>query len=131
MSVKLIMRYLRDFRPYLTTKGNTALFPGKFGRAKRQHALRAQISRTIYAHTGLKVNPHLFRHIDAKLYLDRNPGGYEVVRRVLGHRSMNTTVRFYTGMETAAAARHFDQTILDLRREAAGVRVIRRRTGRK
>jgi integrase len=125
MSVKLIMEYIRNHRPRLTLKGSTALFPGEFGRPKSQQVLRAQISRTIYAYTGLRVNPHLFRHIDAKLYLDRNPGGYEVVRRVLGHRSMNTTVRFYTGTETAAAVRHFDRTILDLRREAASEKVIR------
>jgi integrase len=131
MSVKLIKRYIRDFRPCLTTKENTALFPGKFGGAKRQHVLRTQISRTVYAHTGLEVNPHLFRHIDAKLYLDRNPGSYEVVRRVLGHRSMTTTVRFYAGRETAAAARHFDQEILDIRGEVAGEKVIRRRTNKK
>jgi integrase len=116
ISVELIIRYLRDFRPYLANAGNTALFPGKFSSAKRQHVLAAQISRAIFVHPGLKVNPHLFRHIVAKLYLDRNPGAYEVVRRVLGHRSINTTIAFYTGMETAAAARHFDQTILAIGR---------------
>jgi integrase len=65
----------------------------------------------------MRINPHLFRHIAAKLYLDTNPGGYEVVRRVLGQRSINTTTRFYTGLETASAVRHFDRTILGLRRE--------------
>jgi integrase len=62
------------------------------------------------------VHPHLFRHISAKLYLDAKPGAYEVVRRVLGHRSIDTTTAFYTGLETSAAVRHFDQTILDLRK---------------
>jgi site-specific recombinase XerD len=113
------MRYIRDFRGPLATKGNTALFPGRGGGAKWQHVLAGQICRTVYAHTGLTVNVHLFRHLDAKLYLDRNPGGYEVVRRVLGHRSITTTVRSYTGREKAAAARHFDQTILGIRGEIA------------
>jgi integrase len=65
------------------------------------------------------VNAHLFRHIGAKLYLDAHPGAYEVVRRVLGHRSMDTTTGFYTGLETAAAVRHFDETILRLRKQGA------------
>jgi len=130
MCVKLIMRYLREFRPHLTTKGNTALFPGKSGGAKWQNVLRYQISRTVYAHTGLKVNPHLFRHIDAKLYLDRNPGGYEVVRLVLGHRSSATTRRFYSGTETAAAVRHFDETILAIGNRAEE-KVIGRKTKKK
>jgi site-specific recombinase XerD len=62
------------------------------------------------------VHPHLFRHIGAKLFLDDNPGAYEVVRRVLGHRAIATTTNFYTGLETAAAVRHFDATILNLRK---------------
>jgi hypothetical protein len=34
---------------------------------------------------------------------------------VLGHRSVDTTIAFYTGLESAAAVRHFDKTILELR----------------
>jgi integrase len=74
-----------------------------------------QISRAIRDHTGLRVNPHLFRHISGKLFLEYNAGAYEVVRRVLGHRSADTTISYYTGLETAAAVRHFDDAILKLR----------------
>jgi hypothetical protein len=38
---------------------------------------------------------------------------------VLGHRSIDTTTGFYTGLETAAAVRHFDRNILNLRRESS------------
>jgi integrase len=118
-SVALLERYIRDFRPHLTSAGNTALFPGIGGGPKNQAFFGTQISRTIRAHTGLQVHPHLFRHITAKLFLDANPGSYEVVRRVLGHRSIDTTTAFYTGLETPAAVRHFDRTILHLRRESS------------
>jgi hypothetical protein len=37
------------------------------------------------------------------------------MRRVLGHRSIDTTTSFYTGPETAATVRRFDKTILRLR----------------
>jgi integrase len=116
-SVDLVERYIREFRPHLTSAGNSALFPGIGGSSKNQAFFGTQISRTVRAHTGLRVHPHLFRHITAKLYLDENPGSYEVVRRVLGHRSIDTTIAFYTGLETSAAVRHFDKTILHLRRE--------------
>jgi integrase len=118
-SVALLERYLREFRPHLTSAGNTALFPGIGGGSKNQAFFGTQISRTVYALTGLRVHPHLFRHIAAKLFLDANPGAYEVVRRVLGHRSIDTTTCFYTGLETPAAVRHFDKTILHLRRESS------------
>ena len=116
-SVEIIERYLREFRPRLAPAGSTALFPGRSGGPKAGNFLAQQISNTIHTYTGMRINPHLFRHVAAKLYLDANPGGYEVVRRVLGQRSINTTVRFYTGLETASAVRHFDATILRLRKE--------------
>jgi integrase len=114
-SVALLDFYLTRHRPVLAPAGNTALFPGRFGGAKGSQVLGRQISSTIKRYTGLDIHPHLFRHIAAKLYLDAYPGSYEVVRRVLGHRSIDTTTTFYTGLETAAAVRHFDAAILKLR----------------
>ena len=116
-SVAILDLYLRDYRPLIAPPGSTALFPGRQGKPKSKDMLRQQISETIQKYTGLTVNPHLFRHITAKFYLDQNPGAYEVIRRVLHHRSLTTTMNFYTGLEAAAAVRHFDQAILRLRQE--------------
>jgi integrase len=115
-SIELIERYLSQFRPALAPAGSTALFPGRSNGSKHGNSLRTQIADAVFAHTGMRVHPHLFRHIAAKLFLDANPGSYEVMRRVLGHRSLETTTAFYTGLETASAVRHFDQTILKLRK---------------
>jgi integrase len=118
-SIDLVERYIREFRPHLASAGNTALFPGIGAGPKNQNFFGTQVSRTLRVHTGLRIHPHLFRHITAKLFLDANPGNYEVVRRTLGHRSIDTTNAFYTGLETAAAVRHFDETLLRLRRESS------------
>lgn len=115
-SVALIERYLSECRPRLAPPGCcTALFPGRRGGSKSLNALRDQICKAIHRYTGMKMHPHLFRHAGAKLFLDGNPGEYEVVRRVLAHRSIATTINFYTGLETASAVRHFDATILKQR----------------
>jgi integrase len=120
-TVRLLDLYLRDFHPMLSEAPSPWLFPGRdAGAHKAVMTLGQQITIHVFKATGLHVNLHLFRHVAAKLYLDRNPGGYEVVRRHLGHRSMDTTTRFYAGMETAAASRHFDEEILKLRHGAAG-----------
>jgi integrase len=119
-SIELLKRYIREFRPRLAPATSTALFPGEGGRAKARHTLGEQITKVIHLHTGMRMHPHLFRHATAKLFLDANPGGLEVVRRVLGHRSSDTTISYYTGMETAAAVRHFDETILQLRKSSSG-----------
>ena len=114
-ATKLLVSYLDKFRPRLIEHTSPWLFPGRNGGPKHPRVLAKQISDTIRQRTGLDVNPHLFRHIGAKLYLDAQPGGYEVVRQVNGNQSIGTTIRYYTGMETAAAVRHFDATILRLR----------------
>ena len=88
-------------------------------------------AKHVFRLTGIEVHVHLFRHIAAKMYLDAHPGAYEVVRRVLGHKSMDTTTEAYTGLESAAAGRHFDNTILALRERTAFAGRWRRRPKRE
>jgi len=47
--------------------------------------------------------------------LDRHPGQYEVVRQLLGHKDIKTTIAFYAGAESASAARYYHCTILGIR----------------
>ena len=121
-SAELINWYIKDVRR--APSDNRALFPGRKGDAKTVSTLRQQIIKVVGKYTGLLVNPHLFRHIGAKLFLDRNPGAYEVIRRVLGHKSMNTTTNFYTGLETYGATRRFDETIIKIRRSASECAIV-------
>jgi len=120
-STALIDCYIQKFRPHLASTNDTSLFPGINGGPKNKSFFGEQISRTIRVHIGLNVNPHLFRHITAKLHLDVCPGEYEIIRRVHGHRSIETTIDFYCGQENKAAARHFDKTILNLRRKSENI----------
>ena len=58
------------------------------------------------------MNVHLFRHLAAKLYLDKHPGDYLTVSRLLGHKRIQTTIDFYTSFETVAAGRRFHETVM-------------------
>ena len=62
-SARLLELYVRKFRPLLTrVRTNTALFPGNTATGQKSVAsLRKQIAGAILRHTGLEVNPHLFR----------------------------------------------------------------------
>ena len=115
---ELIQRYLTEFWPRLASSDCTALFPGRNGGAKSLNAVREQIYAAIRRHAGAEMNPHLFRHLTAKIYLDAHPGDYETPRRFLGHRSITTTTGFYTGFETAAAVRRYDEVLRKLREKA-------------
>jgi len=114
-TVVLLDLYLEKYHPRLVTGPCPWLFPGKENKAKTRECFGDQVSKHVFKAIGLRVNLHLFRHIAAKFYLDNHPGGYEVVRRILAHKSMETTTRFYAGMETASASKHFDSEVLKLR----------------
>jgi integrase len=108
--------YLTSWRPLLCHGPSDFLFPGKSqNRPKRKEILSAQIRTAVFKYTGLDMPPHRFRHAAAKIYLDRHPGQYEVVRLFLGHTTSKTTTDFYAGAETATAARLYAQTILGIR----------------
>jgi integrase len=109
--VEMLAWYIREHRPILIKEPSNALFPGQKHAAKTKGLLGEQISKTVFRYTGMKFNPHLFRHAGGKLFLDIRPGEYEVVRRVLGHRSLATTTSIYTGAETRSACQHFVSTI--------------------
>jgi integrase len=120
-TMELVDLYLRDYRHLLAVDPGDFLFPGKrAGCSKGGKSLSQQINRTVYKYTGLEMPAHRFRHAVGKIFLDRNPGQYEVVRQLLGHKNIKTTIEFYAGAEGAAAARHYSATILKLRDRKAG-----------
>jgi integrase len=110
--------YLERFRPRLVAGTNPWLFPGKAGKAKHVSTLRDQVPRAVRQGTGIELHPHLFRHIAGKLLLDEHPGDQGTVQRMLGHKSIRTTMATYTGAETRAAIRRYDEVVLGLRAQA-------------
>jgi integrase len=116
----MIDHFLTRYRPLLTLDTGGLLFPGRDGGCKHITALTAQIERTVRNHTGLVVNPHLFRHLAGKLSQQFDPGNYELSRQLLGHRSTDTTVTYYTGQDTAAAVARYDANILERARSLRG-----------
>ena len=102
----IIDEYIHDFRPALMRGSNEDwLFPGGEEGAKDAHLFGIQITDRIQKVTGLRITLHQYRHAAAAVYLKHHPGDYETVRRFLGHRNVNTTVKFYCGLETIQATR--------------------------
>jgi integrase len=116
-TANLLNLYLQVWRPILSSGQTTPfLFPGdRSDRSKGKATLSAQIKELVFAYTRLDMSAHRFRHAAGKIYLDQNPGHYEVVRQLLGHKDIRTTIAFFAGAETASAARHYARTILRIR----------------
>jgi integrase len=104
----LIDEYIHEYRPALLRGSNAPwLFPGEGGKSKTASMFSSQITKRILKATGLQITVHQFRHAAAAIYLRANPGDYETVRRLLGHKNIQTTIRFYCALETTEATRRF------------------------
>jgi hypothetical protein len=68
----------------------------------------------LWKELGLEITPHQFRHAAAYIMLKADPGNYELVRRVLGHRSSATTRNFYIGLKSLEATRIFGDIVTGL-----------------
>ena len=109
---KLIDRYIHEFRPHLLdTTTNDQLFPGVRKTMRAINSFGVRIARTVEEHVGVRITCHQFRHAAAAIILRNDPGNYEFVRRVLGHKSIKTTQEFYIGLETMEANRHYGKIL--------------------
>jgi integrase len=120
---RLIDEYVHEFRPSLLRGRNEDwLFPGQRGGAKGKVSFSSQITARIYKATGIRMTVHQFRHAAGALILWRRPGEYELVRQLLGHRNVQTTINAYVGLESIRASEIFGKIVeerLDAALEAA------------
>jgi integrase len=119
----IIDEYIHDYRSILLRGSNARwLFPGETGGVKTSRTLSIQITDRIEKGCGLRMTVHQFRHAAAAIYLKHNPGEYETVRQLLGHRNIQTTMNFYVGLNSIQANELFSKIIkkrLDSKLEAA------------
>jgi integrase len=113
-TVKLLDLYLTKYRKLLIDAPCPWLFPAANGHSKRLAVMSADVQRLMSDHIGFAINPHSFRHVAAKLYLTAHPGRYVDVQRLLGHRKLETTVKYYTEIEAEEVFKHFDAMLLGL-----------------
>lgn len=105
--VRLLHTYVQEFRPLLIGTPVPWLFPGKKGARRPSGGFGQQLSGFIAKEAGVVMTPHQFRHLAAKLYLDQHPDGFETVRRLLGHKSIETTMRYYRELESVLAGKRY------------------------
>ena len=109
---RLIDEYIHEFRSSLLRGTNDLwLFPGESRGCKGAQTFSGQITQRIDKATGLRLTVHQFRHAAAAILLKHRPGEYELVRRLLGHRNIQTTIQFYCGLETVQATRIFGDIV--------------------
>jgi integrase len=68
--------YRNEIAPAVTGTRPDAVFVTWSGRPRTQTAITVAIEKTVLRSLGVKLTPHQFRHLAAKIALDANPGAY-------------------------------------------------------
>ena len=107
--------YRNEIAPSVIGERPDAVFVAFTGKPKTQGAIKGAIEKTVLRHLKVRMTPHQFRHLAAKIALDGNPGAYELVRQLLGHKNLSTTTNFYAGIDTRRAGRAHAELVMKLR----------------
>jgi integrase len=109
--------YRNEIVPNITGVRATHLFVTWTGKRRSQAAVTLAIEKTVLKYVGVRLTPHQFRHLAAKLLLDQNPDAYPLVQQLMGHRNLQTTINFYAGINTRRAGRAHSELISRLKKE--------------
>jgi integrase len=115
-----LQTFRNEIAPAVIGRKPDTLFVTSKGKPRSQAAVAIAIHKTILPQLGVSMTPHQFRHLCAKLILDRNPGAYELVRQMLGHTSQKTTTSYYAGINTLRAGRAHAELVNKLRESNLG-----------
>lgn len=109
---QMLDRHLSTRCPWMCEPGTPWLFPRRDGCGHIDpNPLSSRLTKRIRKEAGLEMNAHLFRHFAVMNWLDANPGGYEVARRLLGHSEVSHTINMYSGLEAKSATKAFADLI--------------------
>jgi integrase len=127
---KRIEAYIERFRPLLNPAAGDWFFPGGVqGEPKTGEALRSQIRKAVATECGLVLTPHVFRSLTGYLTLRDDRGAHGKVQRILGHKSLATTMMHYSGLEASMAIADYGNLMGNLRADATA-RGMRRKKPR-
>jgi integrase len=108
---KMLLEYRDRVAPKIIGHRPVRLFVNVNGTPKSPTTVAWLIASYAKRRAGIVLSPHQFRHLSAKVLLDAQPGAFETVRQILGHRSNQTTVNAYAGIDSRRAARHHQHLI--------------------
>jgi len=106
----VVDRFVRDFRPRLAKPDNFYLFPGR-STHKTPNWLSRQIRDVIAHWVGIDMTPHQFRHLAGLLMQKKSPGSFAALAQLLGHKRIDTVLRYYAELDTLSAGREFDAIV--------------------
>jgi integrase len=108
---KMLLEYRDRIAPKILGHRTKRLFVNRYGTPKSSRSIATLVRTYAGKRAGIALSPHQFRHLSAKILLDAQPGAFEIVRQLLGHKNEQTTVNAYAGIDSRRAARHHQHLI--------------------
>ncbi|WP_297972585.1 tyrosine-type recombinase/integrase [uncultured Amaricoccus sp.] len=98
--------YVAKVRPALLTAencGNTMLFPARRSHDGSCSTLTKRLIDEVHRRVGIRIHPHLYRHIVGWIWLRKDPNALPAVQKLLGHKRLETTMKFYAELDETLA----------------------------
>jgi integrase len=108
---RMLIEYRNRIAPKIIGHRPERVFVNGDGSPKKQTSVATLITTYLRKRAGIELTAHQFRHLSAKVLLDAEPGSFETVRQLLGHKNLNTTVGAYAGIDSRRAARHHQRLV--------------------
>ena len=107
----MLNEYRNRIAPKIIGRRPDRLFVKADGAPKNQWSVGWLITTYLKRRIGIVLSSHQFRHLSALVVLNTEPGNFETVRQLLGHKSLNTTVNAYAGIDSRRAGRHHQRLV--------------------
>ncbi|MCL1629476.1 site-specific integrase [Roseibaca sp. V10] len=104
---KLLDQYLKSLRPKMLHPDdaqNPFLFPSPPHAGKQRFGgfyvgLPDRLVDQVHERVGVRIHPHLWRHLLGWIWLKEDPDKLPAVQKLLGHKSIETTIKYYADID--------------------------------
>lgn len=98
--------FVAKVRPVLlsdASRESSLLFPPRRSGDGVCSTLTKRLVDEVHRRVGIRIHPHLYRHIIGWIWLRKDPNALPAVQTLLGHRRLETTMRFYAELDETLA----------------------------
>ena len=106
--------YVERVRPLLIdagNAGNTRLFPARKSATGHNTNLTRSLVDQVHRRVGIRIHPHLYRHILGWVWLKEDPNALPAVQKLLGHKRLETTMTFYAELDETLALQRWARIV--------------------
>ncbi len=123
---KLLDQYLKGLRPKMLHPDddrNPYLFPSPPHAGKQRiggfyDGLPDRLVDQVHERVGVRIHPHLWRHLLGWIWLKEDPDKLPAVQKLLGHKSIQTTIKYYADIDESVVLKKW-QEYLDGKKTSA------------